>query len=407
MPWEASTSRCAGEIHALLGENGAGKSTLINVLGGLVRPDSGTVEVNGQRVEVRNVAEADRLGIRVIHQELSLAPNLSVAENLFLGREPLRFGLLDRRRMIDKAQRLIALLGLPEIGSPEALVATLSTARQQMVEIARALGVRSQALILDEPTSSLSEAETAALFSALRRLREQGVGIIYISHRLEEVRRIADRITVLRDGKNVGTQNVSELDTRTLVRWMVGRDIKDHFPRPPWNPGATALEVRRLANARVHDVSFTLRRGEILGFAGLVGAGRSELARALFGIDPIASGEILVEGRPVKIGSPAEARAAGIALVPEDRQRQGLVMTGSVTYNLALPWTRDWIHGIRFDRTRRAHRGQGHRRLRDQGVRSRAERGQPFRRQSAEGRRGPVDGASATNLDPGRANARG
>ena len=345
----------AGEIHALLGENGAGKSTLINVLGGLVRPDSGTVEVNGQRVEIRNVTDADRLGIRVIHQELSLAPNLSVAENLFLGREPLRFGLLDRRRMIDEAQRLIAFLSLPEIGSPEALVATLSTARQQMVEIARALGVRSQALILDEPTSSLSEAETAALFNALRRLREQGVGIIYISHRLEEVRRIADRITVLRDGKNVGTQNVSELDPRTLVRWMVGRDIKDQFRRPPWNPGATALEVRRLGNARVHDVSFTLHRGEILGFAGLVGAGRSELARALFGIDPIASGEILVEGRPVKIGSPAEARAAGIALVPEDRQRQGLVMTGSVTYNLALPWTRDWIHGIRFDRTRRAH----------------------------------------------------
>jgi ribose/xylose/arabinose/galactoside ABC-type transport system permease subunit/ABC-type multidrug transport system ATPase subunit len=209
-------------------------------------------------------------------------------------------------------------------------------------------------LILDEPTSSLSEAETAALFNALRRLRQQGVGIIYISHRLEEVRRIADRITVLRDGKNVGTQTVSALDPRTLVRWMVGRDIKDHFPRPPWNPGAMALEVRRLCNARVHDVSFTLRRGEILGFAGLVGAGRSELARSLFGIDPIASGEILVEGRPVKIGSPAEARAAGIALVLEDRKRQGLVMTGSVAYNLALPWIRDWIHGIRFDRTRRA-----------------------------------------------------
>ncbi len=344
----------AGEIHALIGENGAGKSTLINVLGGLVRPDSGSVEVNGLRVEIRNVAEADRLGIRVIHQELSLAPNLLVAENLFLGREPLWFGLLDRRRMVDEAQRLIALLGLPEIGSPEALVATLSTARQQMVEIARALGVRSQVLILDEPTSSLSEAETAALFNVLRRLREQGVGIIYISHRLEDVRRLADRITVLRDGKNVGTQTVSELDPRTLVRWMVGRDIKDHFPRPPWNPGATALEVRRLCNARVHDVSFMLRRGEILGFAGLVGAGRSELARSLSGIDPIASGEILVEGRTVKIGSPAEARAAGIALVPEDRQRQGLVMTGSVAYNLALPWTRDWIHGIRFDGTRRA-----------------------------------------------------
>lgn len=344
----------AGEIHALLGENGAGKSTLINVLAGLVRPDSGTVEVNGARVEIRTVADADRLGIRVIHQELSLAPNLSVAENLFLGREPLRFGLLDRRRMLDEAQGLIESLGLLEIGSPEALVSSLSTARQQMVEIARALSVHSRVLILDEPTSSLSEAETAALFTALRRLRDQGVGIIYISHRLEEVRRLADRITVLRDGKNVGTQSISELDPRKLVRWMVGRDIKDHFPRPPWNPGATAIEVRRLRNLRVHDVSFTLRRGEILGFAGLVGAGRSELARALFGIDPIESGEVFVEGRPVTIGSPAEARAAGIALVPEDRKRQGLVMTGSVAYNLALPWTRDWIHGIRIDGPRLA-----------------------------------------------------
>ena len=338
----------------LLGENGAGKSTLINILGGLVRPDAGTVDVDGRRVAIHHVADADRLGIRVIHQELSLAPNLSVAENLFLGREPLRFGLLDRRRMLDEAEKLIASLGLPEIGSADALVATLSTAQQQMVEIARALGVRSRVLILDEPTSSLSEAETASLFGALCRLREQGVGIIYISHRLEEVRRIADRITVLRDGKNVGTQTVSELDPRTLVRWMVGRDIKDHFPRPPWNPGALALEVRRLRNPWIQDVSFQLHRGEILGFAGLVGAGRSELARALSGIDPIQSGEILVDGQPVTINSPAAARAAGIAMVPEDRQRQGLVMTGSVAYNLALPWTRDWIRGIRFDHARRA-----------------------------------------------------
>ncbi len=344
----------AGEIHALLGENGAGKSTLIKILGGLVQPDAGTVEVDGLRVDVRSVADADRLGIRVIHQELSLAPNLSVAENLFLGREPLRFGLLDRDRMLREAEKLIASLSLPEIGSADALVATLSTAQQQMVEIARALGVRSRVLILDEPTSSLSESETAALFGALSRLRQQGVGIIYISHRLEEVRRIADRITVLRDGKNVGTQTVSDLHSRTLVRWMVGRDIKDHFPRPPWNPGTTSLEVCRLCNPRVHDVSFSLRRGEILGFAGLVGAGRSELARAIAGIDPIASGEIRVDGKTVTLSSPAAARAAGIALVPEDRKQQGLVMTGSVAYNLALPWTRDWIRGIWFDRTRRA-----------------------------------------------------
>ena len=290
----------------------------------------------------------------MIHQELSLAPNLSVGENLFLGREPVRFGLVDRRRMFAQARRLIDDLGLAEIGDPEAPVATLSTARQQMVEIARALGVNSRVLILDEPTSSLSEAETGALFATLKRLRGQGVGILYISHRLEEVSRLADRITVLRDGRNVGTQEGSALDPQALVRWMVGRDIKDHFPRPPWHPGDAALEVRNLRSSWVHDVSFTVRRGEILGFAGLVGAGRTELARALFGIDPIDSGEVLVDGRPVAIRNPAQARAAGIVLVPEDRKSQGLVMTGSVAYNLALPWTGDWIRGCLFDHTLRA-----------------------------------------------------
>ncbi|MFO0890346.1 MAG: sugar ABC transporter ATP-binding protein [Isosphaeraceae bacterium] len=343
-----------GEIHALLGENGAGKSTLINILGGVLRPDAGTVEMDGRTVEIRDVADADRLGIRVIHQELSLAPNLSIAENLYLGREPVRLGLIDRRRMLEDAARLIQSLGLPEIGDPRSLVATLSTARQQMVEIARALSVNSRVLILDEPTSSLSEAESRALFATLSRLRSQGVGIIYISHRLEEVGRLADRITVLRDGRTVGTQQSSALDSRALIRWMVGRDIRDHYPRPASQPGAVALEVRDLRGRRVRGVSFVLHRGEVLGFAGLVGAGRSELARTLFGIEPVASGQILVEGRPVVIRSPAEARAAGIALVPEDRKRQGLVMTGSVAYNLALPWTRDWIRGAVIDRGRKA-----------------------------------------------------
>jgi ABC-type sugar transport system ATPase subunit len=339
-----------GEIHALLGENGAGKSTLINLLGGVVRPDAGTIEIDGRRVEIRGVADAHRLGIRVIHQELSLAPNLSVAENLFLGREPVRFGWLDGRRMNSDAEVLIRALDLPEIGSSAALVSSLSTARQQLVEIARALGVNSRVLVLDEPTSSLSEAETTALFATLKRLRGQGVGIIYISHRLDEVRLLADRVTVLRDGRVSGEQGGAELEVRTLVRWMVGRDIKDHFPRPPWKPGEVVLEVQRLCNRHVHDVSFALRHGEVLGFAGLVGAGRSELARCLYGIEPPDSGEVLVDGRSVPIRSPAQARAAGLALVPEDRKRQGLVMTGSVAYNLALPWTSEWIRGLWLDR---------------------------------------------------------
>jgi ribose transport system ATP-binding protein len=380
----------AGEIHALLGENGAGKSTLINVLGGLVRPDSGTIELDGRRVEIRNVKEANRLGIRVIHQELSLAPNLSVAENLFLGREPVRFGLVDRRLMFAQARRLIADLGLMEIGDPETPVAALSTAQRQMVEIVRALGVNSRILILDEPTSSLSEAETGALFATLKRLRGQGVGIIYISHRLEEVRRLADRITVLRDGRNVGTQDGAALDSQMLVRWMVGRDIKDHFPRPPWHPGETALEVRHLCNARIHDVSFTLRHGEVLGFAGLIGAGRTELARALFGIDPIDAGEILIDGRPVAIHNPAQARAAGIVLVPEDRKNQGLVMTGSVAYNLALPWTGDWIHGCLFDRPRRA------------GIVDRAMRGFAIKAADSEQRIGSLSGGNQQKVVVGR-----
>jgi ABC-type sugar transport system ATPase subunit len=343
----------AGEIHALLGENGAGKSTLIKILGGIHRPDAGEILVEGRAVEIRDVQDADRLGIRLIHQELSLAPNLSVAENIFLGCEPARFGFLRRRQLFADAQALIAELGLPEIGSVETRVADLSVARQQLVEIARALSKRARILILDEPTASLSDTETEALFAKLRGLSQQGVGIIYISHRLEEIRRLAHRITVLRDGRSVGTQATAELNQNELIRLMVGRDLKSHYPRPPWKPGGTALTARNLRNAHVHGVSFELRYGEILGFAGLVGAGRTELARALFGIDPLHEGEILVEGKPATLRSPSDARAAGLALVPEDRKREGLVLTGSVAFNLALPWTRDWIRGCVPDHPRR------------------------------------------------------
>lgn len=336
----------AGEIHALLGENGAGKSTLIKILGGIHRPDSGEILFAGKPVEVREVSEADRLGIRLIHQELSLAPNLSVAENIFLGREPARWGLVNRRRMKLEAETLIRELALPEIGSAEALVADLSVAQQQMVEIARALSTKARVLILDEPTASLSEAETEALFAKLRGLAGQGVGIIYISHRLEEIQRLAHRITVLRDGRSVGTQDASQLNRNELIRLMVGRDLQAHYPRPPWKPGATALSARNLQNDHVHGVSFELHYGEILGFAGLVGAGRTALARALFGIDQLHAGEVLIDGEPARLDSPSAARASGLALVPEDRKREGLVSTGSVAYNLALPWTHAWIRGV-------------------------------------------------------------
>jgi ribose transport system ATP-binding protein len=344
----------AGEIHALLGENGAGKSTLIKILGGIHRPDAGEILHEGHPVEIRSVADANRLGIRLIHQELSLAPNLSVAENFFLGREPKRWGLVDRARIFREAEQLRDELGLAEIGDVTTRVGGLSVARQQLVEIARALSVKARVLVLDEPTASLSEAETEQLFIILRRLRQQGVGIIYISHRLEEIQRLADRITVLRDGRSVGTQTAATLSQSNLIRWMVGRELREHYPRPPWRPGAVALAVRHLRNAHVNDVSFELRYGEVLGFAGLVGAGRTELAQTLFGITPAESGEILVDGGAVTLRRPGDALEAGIVLVPEDRKRQGLVMTGAVAFNLALPWTREWNRGCRVNGARRA-----------------------------------------------------
>ncbi len=287
----------AGEIHALLGENGAGKSTLIKVLGGIHRPDAGAIVINGQPASIYGVGDADRYGIRIIHQELSLAPNLSVAENIYLGREPGRFGFLDRRQIFAEAGQLVNRLGLTEIRDVRADVSTLSVAHQQLVEIARALSCQARILVLDEPTSSLSETETEILFATLSRLREQGVGIIYISHRLEEIIRLANRITVLRDGESIGTQPTSQLHQQELVRWMVGREIADHFHRPAGASGDIVLEVKNLTNAKVRNVSFQLRAGEILGFAGLVGSGRSELARAIFGIDRLESGEILRSGQ--------------------------------------------------------------------------------------------------------------
>jgi ABC-type sugar transport system ATPase subunit len=350
----------AGEVHALLGENGAGKSTLIKILAGVHAPDAGTIEVDGQLVSIRGVADADRLGIRVIHQELSLAPNLTVSENIYLGAEPTALGLLSRRRMNDAARGLIAALGLEELRDAVRMpVRELSVAHAQLVEIARALSRRARVLILDEPTSSLSEAETEALFVTLERLKSQGVGIIYISHRLEEIARLADRITVLRDGRSVGTQDAAGLDRRELVRWMVGRDIADYFHRPPPPPPPApgeqpALEVRDLRNAKVRGVSLTVRRGEILGVAGLVGSGRSELVRAIFGVDPLDAGQVLLDGQPVSIGRPRDALDAGVVLVPEDRKLQGLVMTNSVAFNLALPWTHRWNPSFMPNRRARA-----------------------------------------------------
>jgi ABC-type sugar transport system ATPase subunit len=343
----------AGEIHALLGENGAGKSTLIKILGGIHLPDEGDVHVHGVVAQIGSVTDANRLGIRLIHQELAMAPNMSIAENLFLGREPTRCGLLNRRQLVADAERLRDELGMPELGDVNVLVGELNIARQQLVEIARALTVHVRILVLDEPTASLSESETEALFSKLHQLRAQGVGIIYISHRLEEISRLADRITVLRDGRSIGTQRAADLDMRQLISWMVGRELNEHYPRPPHLPGEVALSVRDLHASGVNGVNFELRCGEVLGLAGLVGAGRTELARVLAGLVPATGGEIHVSGKPVRLRTPADARGVGIALVPEDRKREGLVMTQTVGFNLALPWTHLWARGIMPDQEKR------------------------------------------------------
>jgi ribose transport system ATP-binding protein len=342
-----------GEVHALLGENGAGKSTLIKILGGIHIPDEGSIEIDGASAGISDVSDASRHGIRIIHQELALAPNLSIAENLYLGQEPSRFGLLDRRRMFADAERLRDELGLPELGDVRQPVGSLNIARRQLVEIARALAGRVRLLVLDEPTASLSETEAQALFTKLRGLRAQGVGIIYISHRLEEIARLADRITVLRDGRSIGTQQSADLDLPRLINWMVGRELKDHYPRLPHASGQVVLTVRDLHAPSVNGVNLELREGEILGFAGLVGAGRTELSHALCGLTKVRSGEIRIDGQPVRFRDAGDARAAGLALVPEDRKHQGLVMTQSVGFNLALPWTHLWSRGFLPSQKRR------------------------------------------------------
>jgi ribose transport system ATP-binding protein len=304
-------------------------------------------------VSFANPQAAMKAGIATIYQELDLVDELSVAENLYIGQEPRRGMFVRRGEMRRGAGRVLARLGHPEI-PVTAEVGGLPAAAKQIVSMGRALSREAGLMIMDEPSAVLAQDEVHNLFRVIRDLTAQGIAVIYISHRLEEIRRLADRITVLRDGRNVGTRDAQSVDPNELIRLMVGRDVASTPRRPDRNPGPVVLSVEDLRNDQVRGVSFELRAGEVLGLAGLVGSGRTELARALCGADPIHSGTIRVDGRPIAPRSPGEARAAGIVLVPEDRKGQGLVMTGSVAYNLALPWTRDWIRDIRVDRRRRA-----------------------------------------------------
>lgn len=326
----------SGEVLALLGENGAGKSTLMKILSGVYTCDSGQIQVFGQAIERMTPKRAKELGIAIIHQELNLCAHLSVAENIFLGQELAKGGIMHRRQMNERARELLKELSL-DIG-PETLVGDLSVSKQQMIEIAKALLCNAKVLIMDEPTSALTAKEINELFRIIHQLRSEGCGIVYISHRLEELQHIVDRVTIMRDGQYVTTVNFQDTTLDSIIANMVGRDIKEKFPRVQTPVGKTVFEVRNLnAGRMVRNVSFQLRAGEIVGIAGLMGAGRTETTRAIFGADPVDSGEILVDGKTVKIHNPRDAIHAGVVLAPEDRKKDGLCTKLSVRHNIALP----------------------------------------------------------------------
>ncbi len=326
-----------GEIHALCGENGAGKSTLIKILTGAYQYDEGEMYCEEQQVQFQNPKDAHKLGIACIYQELSLAPNMTVTENIFLGRE-LRLpglGLLDYRKMNKIAQETLDSLGI-EVKATK-LVSSYSMGYQQMIEIARALVANAKLIIMDEPTSSLSEKEVRVLLDNIRKIKAQNIGVVYISHRLEEVLEVADRITVIRDGCKITTLEKDEADQEKLIKLMVGRSLEEKFPKVPALQGDVVLQVDGLnRGSTLKDISFKLRRGEVLGFAGLVGAGRTELARAVFGADKIDSGRIWVRGQEVKISSPKDAIEQGLAFLTEDRKGQGLVLMHDIRFNASL-----------------------------------------------------------------------
>ena len=340
-----------GEIHALLGENGAGKSTLIKILGGIYQPDGGDIYVENQKVKIEAVQDARKLGISVIHQELCLAENMTVTENIFLGRmEKNSLGLVRDKCMNDKARNIMQTFGLEDI-EPTIKVGKLTTAQQQMVEIAKALSMEAKIIVMDEPTSSLSEKEVEKLFDFIHVLKEREISIIYISHRLEEIYKICDVITVIRDGKYIASMPVKGTSEDTLMSLMVGRDLSDVYPERSWNQGKTIFAVKNLSGSgKIKNVNFELHEKEILGFYGLVGSGRTEVMRMLFGVDPIETGEICMDGKVLQIHCPEDAIKAGIALSPESRKDQGLVLIQNIDYNVTISIIKELIRGFRLDK---------------------------------------------------------
>ena len=360
-----------GEVHALMGENGAGKSTLMKVLAGVYRKDSGEVLLDGQPVDIESPRAAQALGIGIIHQELNLMNHLSAAQNIFIGREPRgRFGLfIDEEAMCCEAQRIFDRMNLKL--DPRTPVGELTVARQQMVEIAKALSFESRVLIMDEPTAALNNEEVADLFRIIARLRSRGVAVVYISHKMDELKRIADRVTVMRDGQYIATVPMATTPMDTLIAMMVGRQLAEaEHEMPDTSANEVVLEARGICRGTmVRDASFVLRRGEILGFAGLMGAGRTELARAVFGADRIDAGEVFVNGQKVVIGSPEDAVANGIGYLSEDRKHFGLATGMDVETNIALASMKSFLSmGFFIDRA--AVESAGERYVRQLGIKT-------------------------------------
>lgn len=326
----------SGEVMALLGENGAGKSTLMKILSGVYTRDEGSLEIFGKEYGDLTPRQAQEIGVAIIHQELNMCRHLSVAENMFLGREKVKAGVLSNAQMEEEAARILEELKIDM--DPGQVVGELPVSKQQMVEIAKALSTHARILIMDEPTSALTAREIEDLFRIIRDLKAKGCGIVYISHRLEELSHIVDRVTIMRDGQFITSMNFKDTTLDEIIANMVGREIKEKFPRVSCKKGKKVLEVRNLnAGHMVRNVNFSLYEGEIVGFAGLMGAGRTETTRAIFGVDPKESGEIILDGKPVTIRKPEDAIRAGIVLAPEDRKKDGLCTKLSIRHNIALP----------------------------------------------------------------------
>lgn len=346
---DVSISVKEGEVRALIGENGAGKSTLMKILGGIYSADTGTIYMNGEKVEINNVDDARKHGVSFIHQEISVEPYMTIAENMFLGREPkTAAGLVDFGKMNAEAKRVLEILKLDL--KPGMIVGRLSIAQQQMVEIARSISEDAKIIIMDEPTASLTNSEVRSLFAQIKDLKARNISIIYISHRLEETFEICDSITVLRDGEFIDTVLVKDTKSDDLIKMMVGREIKELYIAEKPVGKEVIFEVKNLSDKFVKDINFTLKKGEILGFSGLVGAGRTEMARAIFGIDPIYSGEMYLEGKKIVNKTPENAINNGIAYVPEDRKCQGLFLRNSIGFNMTIQVLKEFIRSIRVDK---------------------------------------------------------